>query len=39
MVFDPQYGFVIFKPAEAVDTLPIARTCEETMELRKKAKK
>lgn len=39
MVFDPQYGFAILKPAEAVDTLPIARSCEEIMELRKKAGK
>ncbi len=39
LVFDPQYGFAIFKPAEAVDTMPIARSCEEIMELRKKAGK
>jgi hypothetical protein len=39
LVFEPKYGFVIFKPAEAVDTMAIARSCEETMDLRKKAKK
>ena len=39
LVFEPKYGFVIFKPAEAVDTMAIAKSCEETMEMRKKAKK
>jgi ABC-type branched-subunit amino acid transport system substrate-binding protein len=39
LVFEPKYGFVIFKPAEAVDTMAIARSCEETMDLRKKVKK
>lgn len=39
LVFDPKYGYVVFKPALAVDTMPIALSCEEIMELRKKAKK
>jgi branched-chain amino acid transport system substrate-binding protein len=39
MVYDPNYGFVIIKPVEAVDTMAVARSCEEIMELRKKAGK
>jgi len=38
MVYDEKYGFAIFKPALAIDTAPIALSCEEIMELRKKAK-
>jgi ABC-type branched-subunit amino acid transport system substrate-binding protein len=39
MAYDPQYGFAVFKPAEAIDTMPIALSCEEIMELRKKAQR
>jgi branched-chain amino acid transport system substrate-binding protein len=38
LVYDPKYGYVVFKPAQAIDTTPARLTCEEVMELRKKAK-
>ena len=39
LVYDEKHGFAIFKPALAIDTGPIALSCEEIMQLRKKAKK
>lgn len=38
LVYDPKYGYVVFKPALAIDITPARLSCEEIMELRKKAK-
>jgi len=38
MVYDDKWGFAVFKPALAVDPSPVRLSCEEIMELRKKAK-
>lgn len=39
LVFDPKYGYVVFKPALTIDTTPVRLSCEEIMDARKKAKK
>ncbi|MCK4794380.1 MAG: ABC transporter substrate-binding protein [Desulfobacteraceae bacterium] len=38
LVYDPEYGYVVFKPALAIDITPARLSCEEIMQLRKKAK-
>lgn len=38
LVYDPKYGYVVFKPALAIDITPARLSCEEIMQLRKKAK-
>ena len=39
LVYDKAYGFVVFKPALAIDTAPAQLSCEEIMRLRKAKKK
>jgi branched-chain amino acid transport system substrate-binding protein len=39
LVYEEKYGYLVFRPALAVDTSPSTLSCEEIMELRKKVKR